>query len=291
MENIVGDVAPFDYGGICHPATRHETNQFFEEPSTARTVFMVYDRQFADGQSELCLSRSHRIKHHGSLSAPARRAVRGESTNRESNQQDAAARARQKVRLNCKSISADRMITLTYRENMIDVVRLKHDWDVFRRRMSKVKEFHYVAVVERQTRGAFHIHIAVTGRQCYQLVRSIWYAIVGRDSTGKPNGNIDVSNPARFGGQTKSARHRIAAYLSKYISKDMTVREFNGKRYWASRGIVIPERNYYQLPFSTNDWDVVTHFLQILCARGGVSGAVLFQNSALGVWWAATPPS
>jgi hypothetical protein len=291
MESIVGDVPPFDYGDVCHPATQYEIDQFLGEPSTARTVYMVYDRQFPDGQSELCLSKSNRIKHHGSLSAPSRRAVRGESENRELNQQDAATRARQKVRLVCKSISADRMITLTYKENMVDVERLKHDWDTFRRRMSKVKEFHYVAVVERQVRGAFHIHIAVTGRQCYQLVRSIWYRIVGRDSTGKPNGNIDVTNPARFGGQTKTARHRIAAYLSKYISKDMTVREFNDKRYWASRGIVIPERNYYQLPFGTSNWDAVAHFLEILCTRGGLSGALVFQNSALGVWWAATPPS
>ncbi len=268
----------------------YDLDQFLDETSTARTIYMVYDRQFPDGQSEICLSRSYRIKHHGSFSAPLKRTIRGESDKREINQQDAAVRARQRVRLACKAISADRMITLTYRENMTDTGRLKQDWDAFRRRMGKVKEFHYVAVVERQERGAFHIHVAVTGRQCYQLVRSIWYRIVGRDIDGKPNGNIDVTNPSKFG-NGKIARHRIAAYLSKYISKDMTVREFNGKRYWSSRGIIIPEKNYYQLPFGTDDWGAVSHFLEILCARGGLTGSLLFQNPKLGVWWAATPPS
>jgi len=81
--------------------------------------------------------------------------------------------AKKHVRERSKMIGADRMITLTYRENMTDrETALKH-WDRFRRRMRKHKQFHYVAVIEEQARGALHFHIAVNGRQSYHLLRSI----------------------------------------------------------------------------------------------------------------------
>lgn len=87
---------------------------------------------------------------------------------------DAAKRAKQQVRLRCKAIGADRMITLTYRENMQDKARLKCDFDSLRRRLGALGGFQYVAVAERQQRGAWHLHVAVRGRQNYRVLRSIW---------------------------------------------------------------------------------------------------------------------
>jgi hypothetical protein len=58
------------------------------------------------------------------------------------------------VRLRCKAIQADRMITLTYRENMEDKARLKRDFDALQRRLGALGGFQYVAVAERQKRGA-----------------------------------------------------------------------------------------------------------------------------------------
>ncbi|MQQ99254.1 rolling circle replication-associated protein [Glaciimonas soli] len=293
MNAIVDHSTQFDYSPVVNTSAPHEwdefsydgDNQVLSSSSAApKTVWMVYDRTFDDGQTEICVSKSYRFK---DSYTPTKHAKRGESENKEANQEDAAARARQKVRLNCKAISADRMITLTYRENMQDVVRLKKDWDVFRRKMSKHKVFHYVAVVEQQERGAFHIHIAVNGRQSYHLVRSIWTRIVGTDEQGRVNGNIDVRNPQRFGGQTKNARHKIAAYIAKYIAEEMTVREFNGKRYWASRGIVVPEKVAYQLPYGTDQWGAFAHALKLACDRG-IEGANVWQNQGMGVLWMAT---
>lgn len=105
-----------------------------------KTTWMVYDRQFPDGQREICTTRSVRIKQTGPLPLQ-NRSKRGESDKREQNDEDSAKRAKQAVRLRCKTIGADRMITLTYRENMRDIERLKKHYDAFRRRMGKHKQF------------------------------------------------------------------------------------------------------------------------------------------------------
>lgn len=145
----------------------------------------------------------------------------------------AARRATATVRLRVKAIEADRMLTLTYRENMQDRSRLLRDWDAFRRRLKKHQSFEYVATVERQKRGAFHIHVAVSGRQNYRLVRAVWLSVVGEG-----NGNIDVRNPFR----EKALRHKLAGYLSKYVSKAYAEGAKDERRVWASRGIKIPEK-------------------------------------------------
>ncbi len=149
------------------------------------------------------------------------------------NQGRAARRACATVRLRVKAIQADRMLTLTYRENMQDRERLARDWDAFRRRLRKIQGFEYVATVERQARGAYHMHVAVSGRQNYRVLRAVWLSVVGEGG-----GNIDVRNPFK----ERALRHKLAGYLSKYVSKAYDQGEKDERRVWASRGIEIPEK-------------------------------------------------
>ncbi|AJY10991.1 hypothetical protein AK34_5596 [Burkholderia dolosa AU0158] len=69
---------------------------------------------------------------------------------------------------------ADRMLALSTRENETRVEVWAKWWDEFRRRLNRIHDFHYVAVLERQQRGAWHIHVAVSGRQNWKLPRSIF---------------------------------------------------------------------------------------------------------------------
>ena len=270
----------------CRLATEEETARFLlDDGPVLKTTWMVYDRRFQDGQRELCVTRSTRIKQTGPLPLPSR-AKRGESDKREQNDADSAKRAKQSVRLRCKTISADRMITLTYRENMQDMERLKRDWDAFRRRMGKHKQFHYVATIEEQLRGAYHIHVAVRGRQSYQLVRSIWQSVVGFDDAGRQMGQINVRDPHKFG-FGRNGQHKLAAYISKYISKWQGTHDLNKKRYWSSKGIPVPEKNYYQLPYGSSASDAFAHVMQ-LAAEHNNEGMTFYSNQALGVCWVAT---
>lgn len=143
----------------------------------------------------------------------------------------AARRARAECAARLKAIRADRMVTLTYRENMTDRARLGRDWKEFVRRLRRVMGFEYVATHERQKRGAWHMHVAVAGRQNYRLVRSIWQSVVG-------SGSVNVRNPWR----EKKLRHKLAAYMGKYIAKNAEQGELGERRVWCSKGIDRPER-------------------------------------------------
>ena len=284
----------FDFDDDCRPATHDETAAFLMDEGPHKTTWMVYDRRFPDGQRELCVTKSVRLHQNGPLPMP-NRAKRGESEKRKENDEDSAKRARQSVRHRCKSICADRMITLTYRENMQDWERLKKHWDLFRRSMSKCKQFHYVAVVEPQERGAFHIHVAVRGRQSYHVVRKIWQRIVGTDDAGRQMAQINVRDPNSFyqarprhaKKDNRGLEHLIAGYISKYIAEDQQLHELNKKRYWSSRGIVVPEKIYYPLPYGTTEFEAYCHVME-LAAEHNNREMVMFSNSALGCCWVAT---
>ncbi|KVE52955.1 hypothetical protein [Burkholderia vietnamiensis] len=247
--------------------------------SAFRREWVVRGRNFGDGQVEVTATRFDRYM--GALSLNARpKAKRGESENTEANLMDAAKRAKQQVRLRCKAIAADRMITLTYRENMQDKSRLKRDFDALRRRLSKLSSFQYVAVAERQKRGAWHLHVAVRGRQNYRVLRSMWQSIVGVG-----NGNINVRNPFR----EKGLRHKLASYLAKYITKDFAEHELNEKRYWTSRGVAVP----VVMPIDHVLSDSPADALRIAFESAVRVGATLdrcqtYWNQELGCFWLST---
>lgn len=142
------------------------------------------------------------------------------------------ARARKTVRQRLLQLEADHMITLTYRENVIDVEQAWKDFAKFNRlmRWKYGKRWQYVCVPERQERGAIHFHMAVHGYYHVQTVRKLWRRVVGE-------GNIDISYKGRSGRNWNAKK--MAGYLTKYITKNDTV-EFNKKRYSASSNIRPP---------------------------------------------------
>ena len=252
---------------------------------TWQDTYTARKRVFDDGQCVVTVTKDRFFV------GPAQtrvKAKRGESENREASEEIAGRRAKQKVSECCKAISADRMVTLTYRENMVDrETALKH-WKAFCRKMGKHKQFHYVAVIEHQARGALHFHVAVRGRQMYALLRSIWQGVVGLGEDGKQMAQIHVRDPHSFGFGVKGA-HRMAAYLAKYCGKQMECRELDQKRYFRSRGIVVPEVEYWRLPNCTNMLDAV-HAAFRAVEGHTMEGLITWCNNALGVVYLATAP-
>lgn len=255
------------------------TKGTFQDNYTARK------RVFPDGQCVVTVTKDK------SFVGPARtrpRAKRGESEERERNEEDAGQRAKQKVRDCCKAISADRMVTLTYRENMLDRDRALKHWKAFCRRLGKVKKFHYVAVIEDQGRGALHFHVAVRGRQCYALLRSIWQDVVGLAPDGKKMAQIHVRDPHSFGFGVKGA-HRMASYIAKYCGKKLDCRDIDQKRYFRSRGIVLPEVQYWRLPNCTCMLCAVHEAFRLIEGHC-IEGLDTWCNNALGIVYLATAP-
>lgn len=136
-------------------------------------------------------------------------------------------RCRTSIRRSVQAMGADGLLTLTFRRNLTD---RKEAWSIltrFLRLMRDAKgEFPYVVVAETQKRGAIHFHVAVRGWQDLKTIRACW-ARAGAD------GNIDVR-------KWHGPLHRMASYVSKYISKSFTDAELAKRaehRYRCSQGL------------------------------------------------------
>ena len=166
------------------------------------------------------------------LRPPFKSAGRGISDQRELNEMRAGRRARSRLRQLILSANADHLLTLTYRENVTDFKQSCKDLSRFIRAVrTHLPGWVFVAVPEKQKRGAWHWHLAVVGRQDVVLLRKLWLRVVGE-------GNIDVEPPKRG----VNRRLAIVKYLGKYLAKGFEEghRELNGHRYRASHGIQIP---------------------------------------------------
>lgn len=150
----------------------------------------------------------------------------------------AAQGARKKVRHLCKSMGVDTILTLTYRALVLDLKRCKRHVNEFNRRVKRlIPGLRMVAGYERQKRGAWHVHLATSGVpktflqknalgvpsrvKSFDLLRSIWLSVVG-----DLGGACNVSRHHKRG----SSCAKIAAYISKYITK-----EFETGEKWSNR--------------------------------------------------------
>jgi hypothetical protein len=174
-----------------------------------------------------------------------------------------ALRAAKKVRQLCLEIGADRLLTLTSRGLLADLDNAKVVWARFMRLLDRVgAKFRYITVPEYHANGEhIHLHVALSGYVRVDTLRRCWQiALGGKGNERGPEslGNVDIKYRFRKG-QSKGKRCAgIAGYLSKYIVKDFEQHyQFNKKRYWAPRGIKLPEKQGEWLPSSENVGDVM----------------------------------
>ncbi len=165
---------------------------------------------------------------------------------KQANLERAARRAKTRVRHLCKAAGIDTLLTLTYAANMTDWSLLKRHMKEFNRRMAKlVPGWFYVAAFERQQRGAWHAHMAVhrlppelearggVKVKSFNVIRAVWRAV-----TGELGGNIDVQSRKR---NSQRAPSRIAAYISKYMTKAYAEGEPWSNRFSSSKGVSVPK--------------------------------------------------
>lgn len=174
---------------------------------------------------------------------------RGEG-DRDANIERAARRAKKTVGELCRAMAVNSLWTLTYREDQTDRDLALRHFDAFRRAVVKVLgDWRYVAVLETQDRGTWHVHLAtheLPGRievngvklKSWDLMRSIWRGVVGA-----LGGNFDeAKRKPRWGKGERAFKScgAIASYIAGYVAKDMLKTELNRKRYSASKGIDVP---------------------------------------------------
>jgi len=268
--------------------------------------YIVRTQRFADGQQEV-VAFSVAVQRHFQGLHLRPRGARGErkpldgetmddvSAKLDKSMRTSIERSKRMVRKRCKQIRADRMLTLTTRANETRVEVWAKWWDEFRRRLGKIRDFHYVAVLERHKRGGFHIHVAVNGRLDWKVLRSIWLSVVGKSGTdGATNDSIQRFKKTwifrQFGGKGRAMRHLIASYIAKYVGKDISGSTFNKKRYWSSKGVVLPETvTNAHLGAESSRGDAVAAAYRCVDENGAdFNSAQQFWNRGIGVFWMAT---
>ncbi|WP_375199114.1 rolling circle replication-associated protein [Cupriavidus metallidurans] len=257
------------------------------QQANVRTQTIVRAIHYPDGMSEVVGYQVNVHKHLADIRAFPK-AARGESEDREKSIDVACRRARKTIRLKLKAIRADHLLTLTYRKNMQDHERAQRDLQKFVRRVSKLtsnalRGFKYVLVLEYQERGAIHFHIGVHGWQNVKVLRAIWYEIVGRGE-----GQINVRGPKTPGDQRVRGVHQLAQYLSKYITKDATASALNKKRYWASKGIEVPERETIDVRWADTVEGAFQDVFHSLCATHNLHGMSVYFSAGRDCFWIST---
>lgn len=215
----------------------------------------------------------------------------------EENRRRAARRAKSMVRKKCKVLGVDSLWTLTYRENMQDEATLYRHWDAFCRRVREViPGWVYVATVEKQERGALHIHIAThrlpttikhDGRlvrtggrvKSWDVMRRIWRDVLARDGMA---GNFDETKRKFF---AKSRAHKIAKYIGKYVAKSFDGDASGKHRYWVSKGVELPRAQV--LLFRRENLADLIALVHAELAAGGCAIST-FYSADREVFWMST---
>ena len=197
--------------------------------------YYMSGRKYPTGDVEICairLGEEDSLRRGGG----AKRKHDDKSTMDAATLHKSISRARTTVRRKLLSMSADRLLTLTFRENVQDI---DDAWNCFKY-FCKLMRFRYrdrwayVCVPEYQKRGAVHFHLAIVGYYHANTVRRMWLR-----ASGKRGGNVDITTPRKAGKNSWNPK-RIAAYLTKYITKGDSV-DFNRRRYSSGGDIQIPE--------------------------------------------------
>jgi len=235
-----------------------------------------------------------------SFPRPARVPQPGETPDiPETNKERSVRRARQKIRWLAKCIGADRLLTLTFRENVVDLGEAYKALTPFLAmcRREWPGSFKFVLVPERQKRGAWHFHLAMRGWWNVNKLRGFWWracgALVSWSDDGRPvledrtetPGNVQMNAPRSRG---KSRRNwsvdRLSGYLAKYVGKAVAEQDLDGRAsYRATRGLhpVIQRYIIRALTYS----DVLKQFFTI-ASPPGVS-AYVFESPDRCLLWAS----
>lgn len=165
----------------------------------------------------------------------------------------AARRARQGCRLKIKHAGFKELLTLTYRENMADLDRMRRDFAAWLRIMRRIiPGFRAVYGFEQQERGAWHVHVA-TDRlpallqykglkvKSWKVGTAVWRSVV-------PAGGMCFVGGRKGGLNRCSSPAKIAGYISKYLTKDNAAGA-EGRRMWDStRDLTPPKAITLDLP-------------------------------------------
>ncbi len=150
------------------------------------------------------------------------------------NKHRALRRSKSVIRKKIIEGNLDHFLTLTYKENKLDLKEAWKDWKKFIRLvLKKYPELKYLVICERQKRGAIHFHAAVHGFMHANSIRALWLRVIGE-------GNIDIKRKRH-----NQSLHGLAKYITKYLTKQFDELESFKNIYRCSKNIKLKITKFY----------------------------------------------
>lgn len=153
----------------------------------------------------------------------------------------------------CNIDSWKTFITLTFKDNVVDVNMANKKFRYFVDKIQRVKkDFKYICIPEFQKRGAIHYHLLTNLEHDSEFIpkRPKLNLYNPSSKTWKELEYYDIkywnegfSSAEIITGDTK----KIIGYISKYMTKEIDNRLFNRHRYFFSRNLIKPTINYLDL--------------------------------------------
>jgi len=204
---------------------------------------------------------------------------------KQENVERAVRRAGSKVRKLVMTMRADRLLTLTTREAIMDRKAFSALWVRFVKEVHKVyPKWQYVCVLEKHDsektsdykRGSYHCHASVSGWQDVGTLRKIWRKLT--------DGTIHVT-PPRDHGQKRSTSASIAGYLKKYLTKTFADSQCGAHRYTAAATIELRQLSgWFGAPTFA---DAVEEAYKLLHGLFGQVGTVYLDDNYANGWFAS----
>lgn len=177
-------------------------------------------------------------------------------TDREDNIRRSVKRAQSKCRKHLVMARADRMFTYTVRlcsgQAPLSRSTMLRAWALYVKWAKEGdKNFTYVCTMELQKNGQPHMHAGIKGFKNLGQHHRLWNdalsqvmgmpkGLTGSDALGNVDGGVNKYLQKKR--KPKDKATKMAAYMSKYMAKDAEYVPFNGKRYFHTTGIVIPDK-------------------------------------------------
>jgi len=179
--------------------------------------------------------------------------------------------------------------TLTYRANVQDRDLVLAHWKEFVRRLRRVlPSFGYVAVLEKQKRGALHLHFACRRLprelqregvriKSYSVIIAIWKSV-----TGALGGSFRDSSR-----RTRGSPLKVAKYISKYVGKSFEeLGQLNKRQYFCG--------GEWSAPLISNRIFPIDQVVAAYAFADSQHDGDLdwWQDTRLGIYWVASysPP-
>ncbi len=140
--------------------------------------------------------------------------------------------------IDCNFDDKTKFMTLTFKENIDDVAYTNYEFNKFIKRLnfylynSKKQQLKYLAVWEKQKRGAIHYHVIFFDFPYikHEILQKVW-----------GHGFIKIN---KVDVDSKDNRGR---YVSKYFSKNIDERDYKQKAFFKSQNLKMPQIDYLKV--------------------------------------------